>query len=36
MYLLNERMKQKVFGWFGKTYDPDAGTQPDALSKLDI
>jgi multidrug efflux pump subunit AcrB len=36
MYLLNERMKQKVFGWFGKSYDPDAGTQPDALSKLDI
>ncbi len=36
MYLLNEQIKKKVFGWFGKNYDPDANTQPDALEKLDI
>lgn len=36
MYLLNERLKTKVYGWFGKTYDPDAKATPDALSKLDI
>ena len=36
MYLLNEKMKRRVYGWFGVQYDPDANTSPDALSKLDI
>ncbi|MCC7298376.1 MAG: efflux RND transporter permease subunit, partial [Bacteroidia bacterium] len=36
MYLLNERFKTRVFGWFGKKYDPDANAKPDALEHLDI
>ncbi|MBU6325619.1 MAG: efflux RND transporter permease subunit, partial [Bacteroidetes bacterium] len=36
MYLLNEQVKKRIFGWFGKKYDPDEHAQPDALEKLDI
>lgn len=35
MYLLNEKLKVRVFGWFGKTYDPDANTRPDALKHFE-
>ncbi len=36
MYLLNERIKVKVFGWFGKTYNPDENTSADALNNLEV
>lgn len=31
MYLLNEKLKVRVYRWFGKTYDPDANVRPGAL-----
>jgi multidrug efflux pump subunit AcrB len=36
MYLLNERWKVKILGWFGKQYNPDENTSPDALSNLEL
>jgi hypothetical protein len=36
MYLLNERIKVKVFGWFGKAYNPDENTSADALNNLEV
>jgi len=36
MYLLNEKLKVRVWGWFGKSYNPDENTSPDALSKLEV
>lgn len=36
MYLLNERIKVKVYSWLGRTYDPDANAKPDALEHLDF
>jgi multidrug efflux pump subunit AcrB len=36
MYLLNEKLKVRVLGWFGKSYNPDENTSPDALSKLEV
>ncbi|MBL7811175.1 MAG: efflux RND transporter permease subunit [Bacteroidetes bacterium] len=35
MYYLNEKFKTRFFGWFGRTYDPDANARPDALKNLD-
>jgi multidrug efflux pump subunit AcrB len=36
MYLLNENLKVKILGWFGKTYNPDENTSPDALKNLEL
>jgi multidrug efflux pump subunit AcrB len=36
MYLLNERWKVKILGWFGKQYNPDENTSPDALNNLEL
>lgn len=36
MYLLNERIKVKVFGWLGRDYNPDAHAKPDAIKDLDF
>jgi multidrug efflux pump len=36
MYLLNERIKVKVFKWIGRTYDPDANAKPDAFENLNF
>jgi hypothetical protein len=36
MYLLNEKLKIKILGWFGKQYNPDENTSPDALSNMEI
>jgi multidrug efflux pump subunit AcrB len=35
MYLLNEKIKVKVYGWIGRSYDPDANAKADALKNLD-
>lgn len=35
MYLLNEKLKVRVFGWFGRKYDPDANVKPNALQNMD-
>lgn len=35
MYLLNEKIKVRVFKWMGRTYDPDANAKPNALKNLD-
>lgn len=35
MYLLNEKLKVRVYGWFGRKYDPDANAKTDALKNLD-
>jgi multidrug efflux pump len=36
MYLLNERFKTRVYGWFGKNYDPDKDTSPEAINHLEL
>lgn len=36
MYLLNEKLKVRVFGWMGRKYDPDANVKPGALERLDF
>lgn len=36
MYLLNERIKVRVFGWLGRKYDPDANVKEGALEHLDF
>ncbi|MBS3915455.1 MAG: efflux RND transporter permease subunit [Bacteroidetes bacterium] len=36
MYLLNEKLKVRVYGWFGKKYDPDENAKPDALEHLNF
>jgi multidrug efflux pump subunit AcrB len=36
MYLLNEKLKMKVYRIFGKTYNPDAHVKPNALENLEL
>jgi multidrug efflux pump subunit AcrB len=36
MYLLNENIKVKLYGWFGKSYNPDEHTDPNALQNLEL
>ena len=36
MYLLNERLKVKVLGWFGKNYNPDENTNPNAIEQMEL
>lgn len=36
MYLLNERIKTRVYGWFGRKHDPDANVKEGAMEHLDF
>jgi len=36
MYLLNEKIKVRVYGWFGRKYDPDAKVKEGAMEHLDF
>lgn len=35
MYLLNEKLKVRVYGWFGRKYDPDEHAYPGALEQIE-